>query len=201
MFVLHGLLAMRKFPANYHEFREFRQPPKNAAPRGHNPLVGSGGDRLCAVLSGFRSSVPDAHASRATSALTNRPIACGAAAGGRCIWSCCLPWSCTAASVSTGWRSSGAGSRAKIPIGRAVLLKRLKWGITVFFLTLGLLTLAAYMKIGHEHRDRVGERYVPSWAAPSGSPAAATVAKWVRGYERFQVSGVRCQVSGLNTET
>ena len=24
MFVLHGLLAMRKFPANYHEFREFR---------------------------------------------------------------------------------------------------------------------------------------------------------------------------------
>jgi hypothetical protein len=26
--------------------------------------------------------------------------------------------------------------------------------------------LAAYMKIGHEHRDRVGERYVPSWAAP-----------------------------------
>jgi fumarate reductase subunit C len=38
-------------------------------------------------------------------------------------------------------------------------------------LALGLLTLAAYMKIGHEHRDRVGERYVPSYAAPSGSPA------------------------------
>ena len=51
------------------------------------------------------------------------------------------------------------------------MLKRLKWGITVFFLTLGLLTLAAYMKIGHEHRDRAGERYVPSYAAPSGSPA------------------------------
>jgi len=24
------------------------------------------------------------------------------------------------------------------------------------------------MKLGHEHRDRVGERYVPSWAAPGG---------------------------------
>ena len=64
MFVLHGMLAMRKFPANYHEFREFRRPPKNAAPRGHNSLVGSGGDRLCAFLSGFRSSLPDARAPR-----------------------------------------------------------------------------------------------------------------------------------------
>jgi len=36
---------------------------------------------------------------------------------------------------------------------------------------LGLLTLAAYMKLGHERRNQVGERYVPSWAAPSGSPA------------------------------
>jgi fumarate reductase subunit C len=42
------------------------------------------------------------------------------------------------------------------------LLKRFKWGITVFFLVLGLLTLAAYMKIGYEHRNRAGERYVPS---------------------------------------
>jgi fumarate reductase subunit C len=31
---------------------------------------------------------------------------------------------------------------------------------------LGLLTLAAYMKIGYEHRDRVGEPYVPSWVSP-----------------------------------
>jgi hypothetical protein len=29
--------------------------------------------------------------------------------------------------------------------------------------------LAAYMKIGHEHRDRAGERYVPSYAAPNES--------------------------------
>jgi fumarate reductase subunit C len=50
------------------------------------------------------------------------------------------------------------------------MLKRLKWGITIFFLTLGLLTLAAYMKLGHERRDRLGERYVPSFVAPSGSP-------------------------------
>ena len=41
-------------------------------------------------------------------------------------------------------------------------LKLLKWAITVFFLALGFATLAAYIKIGIEHQDRYGERYVPA---------------------------------------
>jgi fumarate reductase subunit C len=41
-------------------------------------------------------------------------------------------------------------------------LQKIKWGITVFFLILGLVTLAAYMKIGYEHADHAGERYVPA---------------------------------------
>lgn len=41
-------------------------------------------------------------------------------------------------------------------------LQRAKWIITVFFLVLGLASLAAYMKIGAEHADRAGERYVPA---------------------------------------
>jgi fumarate reductase subunit C len=41
-------------------------------------------------------------------------------------------------------------------------LKGLKWAITAFFLVLGLATLAAYVKIGIEHHDRAGERYVPA---------------------------------------
>jgi fumarate reductase subunit C len=41
-------------------------------------------------------------------------------------------------------------------------LKLLKWALTVFFLVLGFATLAAYIKIGIEHRDHYGERYVPS---------------------------------------
>lgn len=41
-------------------------------------------------------------------------------------------------------------------------LTQVKWGITVFFLALGLLTLVAYLKIGLEHRDNAGERYIPS---------------------------------------
>lgn len=40
-------------------------------------------------------------------------------------------------------------------------LKRAKWFITVFFLALGLLSLAAYVRIGLEDRD-YGERYLPA---------------------------------------
>ena len=42
-------------------------------------------------------------------------------------------------------------------------LKRLKWAFTAFFLALGLVTLAAYMKLGIEHADRAGEPYTPAW--------------------------------------
>jgi fumarate reductase subunit C len=37
------------------------------------------------------------------------------------------------------------------------------YGLIAFMLLLGFLTQAAYVKIGMEHRDRAGERYLPSW--------------------------------------
>jgi fumarate reductase subunit C len=42
-------------------------------------------------------------------------------------------------------------------------LRKVKWALTGFFLILGLVTLAAYMKIGYEQRANVGERYTPTW--------------------------------------
>lgn len=50
--------------------------------------------------------------------------------------------------------------------GKAATLTRrhlriAKWVITIFFLLLGLATLAAYMKIGSEHAAQAGERYQP----------------------------------------
>jgi fumarate reductase subunit C len=48
-------------------------------------------------------------------------------------------------------------------------MKGLKWGLTGCFLAVGLLTLAAYMKIGYEHRARVGERYAPAHFQPHGA--------------------------------
>ncbi len=38
-------------------------------------------------------------------------------------------------------------------------LKTAKWAITVVLLVLGFATLAAYIKIGIEHKDKAGERY------------------------------------------
>jgi len=40
-------------------------------------------------------------------------------------------------------------------------LKKAKWAVTVFFLVLGFATLAAYIKIGLEHKANYGERYHP----------------------------------------
>ena len=50
---------------------------------------------------------------------------------------------------------------------RKILLK-VKTVMTVFFLSLGVLTLLAYMKIGYEHQDNYGEKYVPDSSMSKG---------------------------------
>ena len=70
-------------------------------------------------------------------------------------------------------REVGLVRRRATPIATRRRLKPLKWAITAFFLALGLATLAAYMKIGIEHRDRAGEDYVPSWVQPSRAIGAS----------------------------
>jgi len=67
--------------------------------------------------------------------------------------------------VKWGW------FEGKNPAQSRKRLKRLKWGITVFLLALGFLTLAAYLKIGYEHRHRVGERYEPAGITAPAAPA------------------------------
>jgi fumarate reductase subunit C len=47
----------------------------------------------------------------------------------------------------------------KDPVATRKRMKLAKNLMTVFFLALGLMTLAAYMKIGYENRDRADERY------------------------------------------
>ena len=56
-----------------------------------------------------------------------------------------------------GWLSGKDSERSRI------LMRRAKWILTVFFILLGLLSLAAYIKIGIEHASYAGERYLPSW--------------------------------------
>ncbi len=49
-------------------------------------------------------------------------------------------------------------------------LKQAKWAVTVFFLVMGLATLAAYIKVGLDNRDNYGQRYVPSWERQTQAP-------------------------------
>ena len=50
-------------------------------------------------------------------------------------------------------------------------LRKVKWGLTTFFLVLGVASLFAYLKIGYEHRTQVGERYTPAWAVEKEASA------------------------------
>ena len=136
MFVLHGLLAMRKFPANYHEYKISSATEKCCATRTPR----SGGFRRWTGFALF-FSLPFifTRCSRtpATSAPTSRRIECGAATGGRFIWFLLFAVELHGGvglyrlAVKWGWFEGEDPNRTRM------LLKRLKWGITVFFLALG----------------------------------------------------------------
>jgi len=53
-------------------------------------------------------------------------------------------------------RGNTAAARARLKVAM--------WCIVIFFLCLGSASLLTYMKIGYEHADRAGERYLPSSA-------------------------------------
>ena len=64
--------------------------------------------------------------------------------------------------VKWGWFDGKNGKNAR---AARKTLKTVKRILTVFFLVLGLATLGAYVKIGIEHSDAVGERYTPAASA------------------------------------
>jgi succinate dehydrogenase subunit C len=167
-FILHAFLAMRKFPANFAEYKSFI---------GHRKMLRHEDTTLWWVqaVTGFAlfflASVhlyqmlmhpgnigPYESADRVWSGrwwpLYLVLLLCVELHGGVGLYRLAVKW---------GWFEGDDPRRTR------ELLKRLKWGLTVFFLALGLLTLAAYMKIGYEHRMRAGERYLPSHLQPQGS--------------------------------
>jgi fumarate reductase subunit C len=171
LFMAHAFLAMRKFPADYRQYRLFI---------GHKNLLRHPDTGLwwLQVVTGFllfflgpphlyqmlmkpEGIGPYGSADRVWSGmwwpLYLVLLFCVELHGGVGLYRLVVKW---------GWLEGEDANRTRR------LLTRLKWGITVFFLALGLLTLAAYMKIGYHHRDRVGEEYVPTWVqpGPSGIP-------------------------------
>ncbi len=164
IFVLHAIVAIRKIPASYREYRLFLRHAsifKHSETRLWLVQVITGlvlmllaCAHLYQMLVNPGAIGPYASADRVWSGrwwpLYLVLLVSVEVHGGIGLYRLALKW---------GWVNprSGAAGREQ--------LRRVKWAITGFFLALGLLTLAAYMKLGYEHRHNVGERYVPQQQA------------------------------------
>lgn len=169
LFIGHAALALRKFPINYRQLKTYR---------GHMRVMQHEDTTLWfwQVFTGFAMFFL---ASVHLYLMLTRPDRIGPFESADRVWSDYL-WplyllllfavelhggiGLYRLAVKWGW--IGAAN----PDVMRRRLKALKWAITVFFLALGLATLAAYIKIGIEHQTHYGEHYVPTWVqAPAGS--------------------------------
>jgi len=170
LFVAHAALALRKLPASAAQYRAFRQ---HAAAMRHADTRLWGWQATTGFALFFLASVH-------LYTLLASPEAIGPYASSDRVWSGRLwPLYLTLlfvvelhagiglyrVAVKWGWLGAATPARRR-------RLRRLETGLMAFFLGLGLLALAAYMRIGFEHRHRAGEPYVPSFLlAPPGHPS------------------------------
>jgi fumarate reductase subunit C len=161
IFIAHAGLAMRKFPINYRQYKAFR---------GHMHTMHHddttlwfvqaytgfamfflGSVHLYIMMTNPAEIGPYASADRVVSdwmwPLYILLLLAVEFHGGIGLYRLAVKW---------GW------FEGKNPKETRANLKKLKWYLTGFFLTLGFLSLAAYIKIGLEHRDNIGEPYVPT---------------------------------------
>jgi succinate dehydrogenase subunit C len=161
LLVCHALLALRKFPINYRQFSVFR---------GHMHAMRHEDTTLWfwQVVTGFALFFL---ASVHLYVMLTRPERIGPFESADRVWSDHF-WplyiflllavevhggiGLYRLAVKWGWFGTADADAMRRR------LKAAKWALTAFFLVLGFATLAAYMKIGIEHADRYGERYVPA---------------------------------------
>jgi len=162
LLVVHAALAVRKFPISYRQFRTYRE---------HMRLMRHEDTTLWywQVLTGFALFFLAApHLFQ----MLTQPGLIGPFESGDRVWSYKW-WPLYLLLLFAVEIHGGVGLyrlavkwqwfAGKTPDVTRHRLKVLKWGLTVFFLALGLATLAAYAKIGIEHSGKLGERYVPVW--------------------------------------
>ncbi len=160
LIALHALLALRKFPADWKQYRAIWYHTRSFK-HGDTTLW------LIQVATGFSLFFL---ASIHLYAMFSQPELIGPYASSDRVWSqnfwplylvllfaveihavvglyrLCLKW---------GWF---LGSDPTVGRRR---LRRVKWALSLFFILLGLATLGAYIKIGMEHAPMQGERYSP----------------------------------------
>jgi fumarate reductase subunit C len=161
LFILHALLALRKFPSNYRQYRSWRDHMTGLHHEDTTlwywqvvtgfALFFLASVHLYTMLTRADRIGPYLSADRVWSDLMWPLYLVMLFAvefhGGIGLYRLALKW---------GWFASAD------PATTRRRLRLFKWSLTAFFLLLGLATLAAYMKIGIEHAAHYGEAYVPA---------------------------------------
>ena len=162
IFLLHALVAMWKMPASYRQYRVFWRHTHAIAHTDTSlwllqvvtglVLMFTATVHLYGMLMNPADIGPYASADRVVSGgmwpLDLVLIFAVEVHGGIGLYRLIIKWD---------WFGSTASPQRR---------RRIRGLITTvvgFFVLLGLLTFAAYLKIGIEHRGQSGERYVPSW--------------------------------------
>ncbi|MDR2016913.1 MAG: fumarate reductase cytochrome b subunit [Burkholderiales bacterium] len=160
VFVLHAMLAVRKFPINYSQFKLYRAHAKSMQ-HGDTTMW------MWQVYTGFAMFfLASAHLYQ----MMVWPQDIGPFGSGGRMWVDGL-WPFYLVLLLLVEFHGGIGLyRLAVkwcwPNCSREFLKKLKWAITAFFLILGFATLAAYMKVGYDYQENYknGEHYTPTWA-------------------------------------
>lgn len=166
IFILHAAVAARKFPVTYRQFRAYRSHMKMMKHSDTNlwfiqaitgfSMFFMGSIHLYIMLTSPSEIGPYASADRVVTdwmwPLYILLLLAVELHGSIGLYRLCVKW---------GWFEGKDAQESR------KRLKKAKWVITSFFLILGTLTLIAYIKIGIDHADRAGERYIPSAKAAS----------------------------------
>jgi len=158
VFIFHAFLAMRKFPINYREFLRLKT---------HSHLMQHGDTKLWIVQAVTGFALFFFGSIHLYTMLTNSgnigPFASADRVYSDFMWPLYIVLLVAVEfhgaiglyrlSVKWGWFE---GNDAKLGRKR---LKKAKMILTAVMLTLGVMTLIAYMQIGYEHQSNYGERY------------------------------------------
>jgi fumarate reductase subunit C len=161
----HAFLALRKFPANHYQYQQFYR-HKVALRHADTTLW------YVQVVTGFcLFFLVSAHLYMVIA----QPGNIGPYASADRVWSGRF-WILYALLLVAVHIHAGIGVYRLVmkwapPAGANARRARLRlkiamWCSVAFFLCLGTASLVTYSVIGYEHRDRVGERYVPASVSP-----------------------------------
>ncbi len=168
VFILHAFTALRKFPASYRQYRIFTAHMKGMKHTDTTTWMWQvvtgfamfflGSVHLYTVMSRPGDIGPYASSDRMVAewmwplyVLLLFAVITHAMIG---LYRVCLKW---------GWFEGKNARKSR------KMLRKVQYGLIAFFLTLGLLSIATYMKIGYAHLDRAGERYHPAGTAAGGA--------------------------------